>query len=167
MVLKEKICEYPDEGTSLQRMIEQALRSDLHQIAGINIHHCHQKTNVQKIDDRTMYTVYTSFHGAYHGLFAFCAELDIMKQITEHMLDEKDNSLEDVIDSVKEFLNVLCGHIVGAIYQKTKAVARFHIPEFVEGIFIPKGDNEDVLVARYCTNEEMKKLLCMNDLIML
>lgn len=167
MVLSENVCGYPRQDVPIQAMIEELLRSMLHEVADINVHHCHQKWNEKKIIDRQMYTVYTSFHGAYYARFAFCAEMDIMKRITEYMLGEKDNSLEDIIESVKEFINILCGHIVGTIFKRTKATARFHIPDFAEGIYVPKGENQNMIVTKYCTNEESQMILCVYDPVVL
>lgn len=167
MVLSENVYDYPMQDIPIQEMVEETLRSMLYQIAGINVHHCHQRWNEKNIKEKELYTVYTSFHGAYHTRFAFCTEMSVMRRITEKMLDEKDCSLEDIIDSVKEFINILCGHIVGAIFKRTKVTARFHIPDFVEGLYIPKGENENMITTKYCTNEESQMVLCLYDSVVL
>ena len=167
MVLSENVYEYPRQDVPIQTTIEEILRNVLHETADISMHHCHQRWDEQKIEEREMYTVYTSFHGAYQARFAFCAELDIMKRITEYMLGEKDSSLEDMIESVKEFVNIICGHIVGAIFKRTKVAARFHVPDFAKGIYIPNRENQDFIVTKYCTNEESKMILCIYDPVVL
>lgn len=89
--------------------------------------------------DADVCTVYTDFNrGVYFGL-ALCAETDMLRRLTQNMMGTDQVDFQDVEDFSKEYFNVLCGHIAGAVFRDTKVAARFQIPTFHRGWYHPEN----------------------------
>ncbi len=84
-------------------------------------------------------TVYTTFaRGLDFGL-AFCTGKKLAVRMTRSMMQREQVSAQDVEDYLKEYLNVLCGQITGAVFREAKIGARFQIPEFYRGWYEPEN----------------------------
>lgn len=71
--------------------------------------------------------------GAYGGRLWMCAEKALFYRMAQGACGCSLPSSEDVEETAKEFLNILCGRLISAVYEKTKIPARFYTPCFCEG----------------------------------
>jgi len=106
-----------------------------------------------------VYTVYTSFIRGISSGLAFCAERSLAIRMTRNMMHRELVESQDVEDYLKEYLNVLCGQIVGAVYKDTKVAARFHFPEFHEGRYKPENMTESWEVSFLSDQNEVAWLV--------
>lgn len=75
-------------------------------------------------------TVETTFEGGYHGTLRLAADTALMTRLTRQVMEAEDVAPQDVEDFAKEYFNVICGHFVARLFQRTKVPARFRIPVF-------------------------------------
>lgn len=106
-----------------------------------------------------VYTIYTSFERAVHSSIAFCAEIGFLRRITQRMMRSEEVDLQDVEDFSKEFFNVLCGHIAGALFRETKAAVRFQIPSFYPGQYQPQAREKGWELCYRNEREENARLI--------
>jgi len=117
----------------LKEMYEDAARSVTEKLMGIVLTPDSTPINGE------VCTVYTTFaRGVNFGL-AFCTGRELAVRMTRNMMQREDVSAQDVEDYLKEYLNVLCGQIAGAVFREAKIGARFQIPEFYRGWYEPEN----------------------------
>lgn len=147
------------EEKTLHDLIEETIRKMFWEVAKVHLKHCNYVNECCE----DLCTVYTTFNGGYDVRFAFCAERSFMKRITENIAEEPVTDQEDIEEYMKEFINVICGHVVSIVYYKTKTGARFHAPRFTDGFYLPpEGDNEKIITTRY-TNEYDEAAMLSHD----
>ncbi len=149
----------PLDGDPIQILINDTIKQVFKQVAQIELQDC----TVPNVIPQNLYTVYTTFTGGYTIHFAFCAEKKLLKHIAENMLGEPVTESEDIEECAKEFLNILCGHMVKTIFGKTKTAARFHSPYFVEGYYIPETEDNSSIIATHYTNEQFQMAILIDD----
>ena len=86
-----------------------------------------------------MCTVYTIFNGGYEARLAFCAQRSMMKRITENMLEEPVVDAEDIVEYMKELLNILCGHVVAAVFHMSSIREQKELSFFIRPPPLPKA----------------------------
>ena len=64
---------------------------------------------------------------------------------------------------MKELLNVLCGHIVAAVFSRTKTAARFQPPCFAEGCYLPEGEDPDGVIHICYMNDYAESAMLLHD----
>lgn len=148
------------EQKNLQDAIDKIVEELFWQVARIHLHRCECATPPSK----ELCTVYTTFSGGYKSRFFFCVEPALMKRMAENMAEEPVTDLEDIYDYMKEFVNVVCGHIVASIFNKTEVSARFLCPEIVKGYEIPKDADDDIITTHY-TSAELEDTVLVYDSI--
>lgn len=112
-------------------------------------------------------TVYTTLDGDYRIRLVFCAENALLQKIADNMLEETVEDHDDVIECAKEFFNVVCGHIVAAIFRTVKASAKFHCPDFAEGYFLPENGGTDSLIISCFKSDCHKPAMFLQDKLVL
>lgn len=145
-----------------QFLIDEVIQELFWQVAEMRLQQC----DCSNIGAEDLCTVYTTFNGGYKARFSFCAERSMMKRIAGNMAQEPVTDPEDIEEYMKEFVNVICGHIVGFVFRKTKTAARFHCPQFAEGYYIPPDDNDDTIVRTYYINEYSENAMLLYDKIL-
>ena len=70
-------------------------------------------------------------------------------RLTRGMMQREDVTDRDVEDFTKEYFNVLCGKVAGAMFQATQVPAHFGPPAFYHGRYEPEG-REAQFVLTYC-----------------
>lgn len=153
---KENIsCLFKKEGV-LQSLMNQVMQRMFLQTAGIRL----QKCESHDMKEGEVYTVYTTFSGGYQTRMFFCGECALMQRIAENMAEEPVTEQEDIEEYIKEFFNIVCGHIVAAVFEKTKTAARFQCPEFSNGYKEPeKTECNTIIVTHYMSEEEENAML--------
>lgn len=149
----------PLDEDPIQILINDTIKEVFKQVAQIELQNC----TAPKVISKDLCTVYTEFTGGYTIHFAFCAEKKLLKHIAENMLDEPITESEDIEECAKEFLNILCGHMVKTIFGKTKTAARFHSPYFIEEYYVPETDSGSPLIATHYTDEQFHMAILIND----
>lgn len=142
-------------------MIDEIIKQLFWQIAKMHLRQCECS---EQFNDEIC-TVYTTFSGGYKAHFLFCAERTMMQRIAENIAEEPLTDLDDVKEYMKEFINVICGHIVASIFGKTKMAARFQCPEFSEGYFAPQSD-DDTVVKTFFINECAENAMLLYDKVL-
>lgn len=137
--------------TTMQRerlagIFDQVVRDIIQREAGIVLHS--SDTDLEG----ELCTVYTTFDKGYHTSLSLCAEKSMFIRLTRRMMEKEDVSPREVELFAKEFFNVLCGHIATQLYQITKVPARFHVPAFCQGRYMPE-DRMSHIVLTYSSDE--------------
>lgn len=145
----------------LQPLIDKTIKELFWEVAKIRLHRCEECDVVPK----DLCTVYTTFSGGYQIRFAFCAEREMMKRITENISEEPVTNPDDIAEYMIEFINVICGHVVSSVFRKTKTSARFHSPCFAEGFYIPENDNgsTNTIITTHYVDEYSERATLSND----
>lgn len=154
MTEKNNCSRFIDESL-FQDRLNETIQTAAWQIAKIHLQICRE----HNAEHKDPCTVYTTFNGEYQARFAFCAERTLMKEIAENMIEEPVDDSEEIAEFMKEFINILCGHIVASIFHHTKAKARFHPPCFTEGIYFPH-ESEEMKKTCYQTGYSQKPSCC-------
>lgn len=137
--------EHPLDGERLYSIINSQMQKSLRDI-GVSEVKCKSRSEFKDMD---LCTVYTTTNGAYEIRLVFCAERTFLSLIAESMLGEPVTDQEDIKECAMEFFNVVCGHIVTAIFKETRSPARFHCPCFEEGYYLPGREGTDEMLV-YC-----------------
>lgn len=98
-------------------------------------------------------TVYATFSKGYHTSLSLCAESFMFNRLARYMMQVEEITPQDVEDSVKEFFNVLCGHIVSRVFQRTKVAARFSVPTFYREQYVPQDQHKKFCLT-YVSDED-------------
>ncbi len=117
----------------LRRIYEEAACSVTKKLMGITLR------PGKPLPDRNACTVYTSFARGAHSGFAFRAEKSLTERMTRNMMRMEQVQEQDIEDYLREYLNVLCGQIVAAVFKEAKVGTRFGIPEFYNGSYYPEN----------------------------
>lgn len=104
-------------------------------------------------------TVYTTFEKGYHTSLSLCAEKSMFIRLTRRMMEKEDVSPREVELFAKEFFNVLCGHIATQLYQITKVPARFHVPVFYQGRYMPEEYLSHIVLTYSSDENESAQLV--------
>lgn len=95
-------------------------------------------------------TVETTFEGGYHGTLRLAADTALMTRLTRQVMEAEEVAPQDVEDFAKEYFNVICGHFVARLFQRTKVASRFRIPVFSTQRREPEaGKENDQFVLNY------------------
>lgn len=139
--------------------VDEVIKDVFCETTGLHLQNCRGNNIAQ--DD--VCTVHTIFHGGYKARLAFCAQRSMMKRITENMLEEPVTDVEDIMEYMKELLNVLCGHVVAAVFCRTKASARFYPPCFTEGLYLPEEADSDAMIHLSYMDDYAESAMILHD----
>ena len=85
---------------------------------------------------------------------------DVTEQTAGVRLHQGDQPpAEDVEEFGKEYLNVLCGKVTGAVYQATRIPAHFGQPVFCRGSYKPKGQEVQFILTYSNEHSEGAQLI--------
>lgn len=93
-------------------------------------------------------TIHIRFRKGFRSTLSLRADRTLFTRLAQAMLGVETVTLQDMEDAGKEYFNVLCGHIVGAMYRATHIASRFDVPTFYYGTYSPEGQ-EDQFDLRY------------------
>lgn len=106
--------------------------------------------DIEPDPQRDLCSVYTTLSGGYSSCLVLCAERSFFHRLTENILGHPTDDPEDLEEYAKEYFNVLCGRLVGEIYQVTRQGAKFHPPCFQEGHYSLIPSAPDVHLEAIC-----------------
>lgn len=121
------------EKDELEQILDQAVRDVTECTAGV---HLHQGGHLLGED---LCTVQITFDKGLHTSLTLCADTELLYRMACNSFHEESVSSEDIEEFSKEYFNVLCGKIVGAIFRATQIPAHFGPPVFYHGRYEPEG----------------------------
>ena len=123
----------------LEQILDQAVQDVTERTAGVRLH---QGDQMQGED---LCTVQITFDRGFHTSLTLCADTGLLYRMACNSFHEESLSPEDVEEFSKEYFNVLCGRIAGAMFRATQVPAHFGPPMFYHGRYEPEGEIQFVL----------------------
>lgn len=117
----------------LEQILDQAVQDVTERTAGVRLRQGKQLTG----DD--LCTVQITFDKGFHTSLTLCADTGLLYRMACNSFHEQSVSSEDLEEFSKEYLNVLCGRITGAMFRATQVPAHFSPPVFYRGRYEPEG----------------------------
>lgn len=130
----------------LEQMLDQAVREVTEQTAGVRLHQSGETLSGE------VCTVHISFHKGFHTSLTLCAETELLAQMARNTIGLEDLNNQDLEDFSKEYFNILCGKIAAILFRTTKVPARFSVPEFYHGRYVPE-EHQTQMILTYCNDE--------------
>lgn len=118
---------------TLQKILDQALQDVTERTSGVCLR------QGARTPGEDLCTVHITFDKGFDTSLTLCADTSLLARMARNSFHEDSVTPEDVEEFSKEYFNVLCGKIVGAIYQATQVPAHFSPPEFYHGRYEPEG----------------------------
>lgn len=131
----------------LEQMLDQAVREVTEQTAGVRLH---QSGTALGGD---VCTVHISFHKGFHTSLTLCAETELLAQMARNTIGLEELNDQDLEDFSKEYFNILCGKIAAILFRTTKVPARFSVPMFYRGRYVPE-EHQTQMVLTYCNDKK-------------
>ena len=117
----------------LERILDQAVQDVTERTAGVHLHQGEQSPG------EDLCTVQITFDKGFRTSLTLCADTGLLYRMACNSFHEESVSSEDLEEFSKEYFNVLCGRIAGAMFQATQVPAHFNPPAFYRGRFEPEG----------------------------
>lgn len=117
----------------LERILDQAVQDVTERTAGVRLY------QGQDIPGDDLCTVQINFDKGFSTSLTLCADTRLLYRMACNSFHEESVSSEDVEEFSKEYFNVLCGRIVGAMFRATQIPAHFGPPAFYHGRYEPEG----------------------------
>lgn len=117
----------------LEQILNQAVLDVTECTAGVHLHQGDQ------LPGEDLCTVQITFDKGFHTSLTLCADTGLLYRMACNSFHEESVSPEDIEEFSKEYFNVLCGRIVGAMFRATQVPAHFGPPVFYHGRYEPEG----------------------------
>lgn len=117
----------------LESILNNALKDVTEQTAGVRLHEGGEPLG------EDLCTVNITFEHGFETGLTLCADTSLLKRMAGYSFREENVSALDLEDFGKEYLNVLCGKVVSAVYKICGIPARFGTPTFYRGKYEPAG----------------------------
>lgn len=136
----------------LERILDQAVQDVTERTAGVRLHQGEQPVG----DD--ICTVEITFDRGFSTSLTLCADTGLLYRMACNSFHEESVSPEDLEEFSKEYLNVLCGRITGAMFKATQVPAHFGPPVFYRGRYEPEGREIQFVLTysdEYCAGAQL------------
>ncbi len=117
----------------LEQLLDQAVQDVTERTAGVRLHQKDQSPG------EDLCTVQITFDKGFRTSLTLCADTGLLYRMACNSFHEDSVSPEDLEEFSKEYFNVLCGRIAGAMFRATQVPAHFGPPEFYRGRYEPEG----------------------------
>lgn len=117
----------------LEQILDQALQDVTERTAGVRLRQDDQPLG------EDLCTVHITFDKGFGTSLTLCADTSLLSRMACNSFHEETVTSEDLEEFSKEYFNVLCGKIVGAMYRATQVSAHFGTPVFYHGRYEPAG----------------------------
>lgn len=117
----------------LERILDQAVQDVTERTAGVRLRQS------DRLSGDDLCTIQITFDRGFSTSLTLCADTGLLYRMACNSFHEKSVSSEDLEEFSKEYLNVLCGRITGAIFRATRISAHFAPPVFYRGRYEPEG----------------------------
>ena len=125
----------------LERILDQALQDVTERTAGVRLHQGNQPLG------EDLCTVHITFDKGFGTSLTLCADTSLLARMARNSFHEEAVTPEDLEEFSKEYFNVLCGTIVGAMFQATQVPAHFGAPVFYHGRYEPEGQEAQFILT--------------------
>ena len=126
----------------LEKILDQAVQDVTERTAGVRLHQGTQSPG------EDLCTVEITFDRGFRTSLTLCADTGLLYRMASNSFHEESVSPEDLEEFSKEYFNVLCGRIAGAMFRATQVPAHFGPPEFYRGRYVPE-DREIQFMLTY------------------
>lgn len=130
----------------LEKMLDDAVREVTEQAAGIQLYQSGETLG------EDVCTVHVTFNKGFHTRLTLCAETSLLSRMAHNVFGEEYNEQEDLEDFSKEYFNILCGKIAAFLKRTTQVAARFSVPTFYKGRYVPE-DHDTQFVLTYSDDQ--------------
>ena len=89
-------------------------------------------------------TVNVTFEGNCDVKLSLCADKLFFIRITKDILQEDNVTEQDMQETAKEYLNVICGNLIGKLFHAKYKPTRFKLPVFEKGNHIIDDNNDNI-----------------------
>lgn len=117
----------------LEKILDQAVQDVTERTAGVRLHQDDQSPG------EDLCTVQITFDKGFHTCLTLCADTGLLYRMACNSFHEESVTSEDLEEFSKEYFNVLCGRIAGAMFRATQVPAHFGPPVFYKGRYEPEG----------------------------
>ena len=138
---------------ALAEILDQALQDVTEQTAGVRLHQGDQPPG------EDLCTVHITFDKGFNTSLTLCADTSLLSRMARNSFHEEAVTPEDLEEFSKEYLNVLCGKITGAMYQATQIPAHFGQPVFYHGRYEPEGQEVQFILTYADENRDGAQLI--------
>ena len=136
----------------LAQILDQAVRDVTERTAGVCLHQGTQSPG------EDLCTVQITFDRGFHTSLTLCADTGLLYRMACNSFHEESVSPEELEEFSKEYFNVLCGRIAGAMFKATKIPAHFSPPVFYHGRYEPEGREVQFMLTysdEYCEGAQL------------
>ena len=136
----------------LERILDQAVQDVTERTAGVRLRQS------DRLSGDDLCTIQITFDRGFSTSLTLCADTGLLYRMACNSFHEKSVSSEDLEEFSKEYLNVLCGRITGAIFRATLISAHFAPPVFYRGRYEPEGQEVQFVLTYsdgYCGGAQL------------
>ena len=137
----------------LERILNQAVQDVTERTAGVRLH----QEDMSPGED--MCTVQITFDKGFHTSLTLCADTSLLYRMACNSFHEEMLEPEDLEEFSKEYFNVLCGKVAGAIFRETQVSAHFGAPTFYHGRYEPEGQEAQFVLTYADENSKGAQLI--------
>lgn len=130
----------------LEEMLDRAVREVTQQSAGVMLHQSGDSLG------EDLCTVHITFQKGFHTSLSLCADTALLARMARNIYGEEKLSSQDLEDFGKEYFNILCGKIAAVLFRTTHVAARFSVPTFHRGRYVP-ADQRMQFVLTYADDQ--------------
>lgn len=130
----------------LEMMLDRAVREVTEQTAGVRLYQSGESLGGE------VCTVHISFRKGFHTSLTLCAETELLAHMARNTIGLEELNDQDLEDFSKEYFNILCGKIAAILFRTTKVPARFSVPSFYRGRYVPE-EYRTQMVLTYCDDQ--------------
>lgn len=124
----------------LEELLDKAVRAVTEQSVGIQLYQGGDSLG------NDVCTVLVSFNKGVNTSLTLCADTTLMNRMAQNVFGEELDE-QDLEDFTKEYFNVLCGKIAGFLKETTHIAARFSVPVFFKGAYVPEDYNAQFVLT--------------------
>ena len=125
----------------LAQILDQALQEVTEYTAGVRLRQGEQPPG------EDLCTVHITFDKGFSTSLTLCADKSLLARMARNSFHEDEVTPEDLEEFSKEYLNVLCGKVTGAMYRATQIPAHFGQPVFYHGRYEPEGQEAQFILT--------------------
>ena len=137
----------------LAQILDQALQEVTERTAGVRLHQGDQPPG------EDLCTVQITFDRGFSTSLTLCADTSLLARMARNSFHEDSVTPEDLEEFSKEYLNVLCGKVTGAMYRATQVPAHFGQPVFYHGRYEPEGQEVQFVLTYSDEHSEGAQLI--------
>ena len=137
----------------LEQILDQALQDVTERTAGVRLCQGGQQLG------EDLCTVHITFDKGFGTSLTLCADTGLLVRMARNSFHEEAVTPEDLEEFSKEYFNVLCGKITGAMFRATKVPAHFSPPEFYHGRYVPEGQLAQFVLTYSDEHSESAQLI--------